>query len=124
MILTEWLLVVEFQYNDKKHLTIGYMLFKLNFGQHSQKRDLTIKIELPKLETFLKKLQKSWKVAKTLMEIAKTIKKQFDKKRQNLQGLKQEDNMWLETKNIQLKQPSKKLDQKEYRAFEIIKDIS
>jgi len=31
------------------------------------------------------------------------MKKQFDKKRYNLQGLKPEDNMWLEAKNIQLK---------------------
>ena len=38
------------------------------------------------------------------------MKKQFNKKRQNLQELKQEDNVWLEAKNIQLKKPSKKLD--------------
>jgi len=45
------------------------------------------------------------------MEMAKyAIKKQFNKKRQNLQELKQEDNIWLEAKNIQLKKPSKKLD--------------
>ena len=51
------------------------------------------------------------------------MKKQFNKKRQNLQELKQEDNVWLEAKNIQLKKPSKKLDQKRYGSFEIIKDI-
>jgi len=38
------------------------------------------------------------------MEKAKeAMKKQFNKKRQNLQELKQENNMWLETKNIQSK---------------------
>ena len=31
------------------------------------------------------------------------MKKQFDKKRQNLQDSKKEDNMWLEAKNIHLK---------------------
>ncbi len=31
------------------------------------------------------------------------IKKQFDKKRQNPQELKQRGNMWLEVKNIQSK---------------------
>ena len=37
------------------------------------------------------------------MKMAKeAIKKQFDKNRQNLQGLKIGDNMWLEVKNIQL----------------------
>ena len=59
------------------------------------------------------------------MKIAKeTIKKQFDKKRQNLQGLKEEDNMWPEAKYIYSKQPSKKLDQKRYRPFKMTKDIS
>ena len=51
------------------------------------------------------------------------MKKQFDKKRYNPQGLKLEDNVWLEAKNIQLKWSSKKLDQKRYRSFEITKNI-
>ena len=45
------------------------------------------------------------------MEIAKeAIKRQFNKKRRNLQELKVGDNMWLEVKNIHLNRPSKKLD--------------
>jgi len=51
------------------------------------------------------------------------MKKQFDKRRRNPQGLKVGDNMWLENKNIQLNQPSKKLDNKRYRPFRISKDI-
>ena len=31
--------------------------------------------------------------------------------------------MWLEAKNIHSKQPSKKLDQKRYGPFKILKDI-
>ena len=53
---TEWLSVVEFQYNDKKHVATGHTPFKLNFGKHSQKEDLTVKIELPKLEDFIEGL--------------------------------------------------------------------
>ena len=45
------------------------------------------------------------------MKIAKeAIKRQFDKKRRNLQGLKAEDNMWLEANNIHLNRPTKKLN--------------
>ena len=51
------------------------------------------------------------------------MKKQFNKKKRNPQGLKIRDNMWLEAKNIHLKQPSKKLDQKRYRPFRILKNI-
>ena len=35
-------------------------------------------------------------------EAQKKIKKQFDKKRRNPQGLKVGDNVWLENKNIHL----------------------
>ena len=63
--------------------------------------DLTIKRELPKLESYLQELQRSWKGAKKLTKIAKkAIKRQFNKKRRNPQGLKVSDNMWLEAKNI------------------------
>ena len=52
------------------------------------------------------------------------IKKQFDKKTRNPQGLRIRENMWLEAKNIHLNRPSKKLDYKRYRPFKISKDIS
>jgi len=62
-----------------------------------------VKIELPKLESFLQELQRSWEAAKKSIEIAKeAIKIQFDKKRRNLQGLKTGKNVWLEAKNIHL----------------------
>jgi len=56
-------------------------------------------------------------------EAQKNVKKQFNKKRRNSQGLKVRDNVWLESKNIHSNQPSKKLDQKRYRPFRISKDI-
>ena len=59
-------------------------------------------MELLKLKEFLEKLQKSWNKVRRSMEMEKeAMKKQFDKKRWNLQGLKIRDNMWLEAKNIQ-----------------------
>ena len=57
-------------------------------------------------------------------EAQKSMKRQFDKKRQNPQGLKVGDNMQLENKNIQLNQLSKKLDNKRYGLFRISKNIS
>ena len=55
--------------------------------------------------------------------ILTNMKKQFRKKIRNSQGLKVEDNMWLESKNIHLNRLSKKLDHKRYRHFRISKDI-
>ena len=52
------------------------------------------------------------------------MKKQFDKKQKNPQGLKVGDNIWLESKNIYSNILSKKLDQKKYGPFRISKNIS
>jgi len=51
------------------------------------------------------------------------MKRQFNKRRRNPQGLKVGDNIWLENENIHLNQPSKKLDNERYRPFRISKDI-
>jgi len=47
----------------------------------------------------------------------------IQQERQNPQGLKVGDNVWLENKNIHLNQPLKKLDNKRYGPFRISKDI-
>jgi len=70
-----------------------------------------VQTEFPKLEEFLINLKKSWKEATKAMDMAKeVIKRQFDKKRQNPQELKEGDNIWLEAKNIYSNRPLKKLD--------------
>ena len=80
--------------------------------------------EFPKLEEFLIGLQKSWEKATKAINMAKeTMKRQFNNKRWNPQGLKEGDDVWLETKNIHLNRPLKKLDQKQYRSFKILKVI-
>ena len=98
---TDWLAAAEFQYNDKKHVATGRTQFELNFGRYSWKENLVVQIEILQVEEFLAEMKKSWKQATKAMEEAqKVMKKQFDKKRWNPQGLKVGDNMWLENKNI------------------------
>ena len=81
-------------------------------------------MEISQVEKFLIRIQKSWEqITKVMEEAQKIMKRQFNKKRRNPQGLKVGDNMWLENKNIHLNQPSKKLDNKRYRPFRISKDI-
>ena len=47
-----------------------------------------------KLEEFLIDLQRSWEEAtKSIEEVQKNMKRQFDKKKRNSQGLKVGDNM-------------------------------
>ena len=78
-----------------------------------------VQIEFLKLEEFLIELQKSWKKATKAIEIVQeAMKKQFDKKQMNPQRLKVGD-----SKNIHSNRPLKKLDQKRYELFRILKDI-
>jgi len=82
-------------------MATGKTPFKLNFGRHPWKGDLMVQMEIPRVEEFMKELQKSWEQAtKAMKEAQKKMKKQFNKKRRNPQGLKVGDNMWLENKNI------------------------
>jgi len=121
---TEWLAMAEFAYNDKKHGATGRTPFELNFGRHPWKGNMTVQTEIPRIEKFMKNMQESWKHAAQAMEEAqKNMKRQFDKKRRNPQGLKVGDHVWLENKNIQSNRPSKKLDNKRYGPFRISKDI-
>ena len=90
----DWLATAEFQYNDKKHIVIEKTLFELNFGRYLWKDNLVVQMEIPWVEEFLIRIQKSWEQAtKVIEEVQKIMKKQFDKKRYNLQGLKVGDNV-------------------------------
>ena len=80
----EWVSIVIFC-RGETNLDSDYIPFELNFGIYLWKEDLMVKMELSKLEDFLKRLQRSWKAAKKLMEMVKeAIKKWFNKKRYNL----------------------------------------
>jgi len=115
---TELLAAAKLQYNNKRHVATGRTPFELIFGRHLWKGDLVVWSEFLRVEEFLTGLQKSCEqTIKSMEEAQKNMKRQFDKKRWNPQGLKIGDNIWLENKNIQLNQPSKKLDNKRYRPF-------
>ena len=119
-----WLAAEEFQYNDKKHAATGKTPFELNFERHPWKGDLMVKTNISQVEDFLSGLQRSWEqTTKTMEEAQKNMKRQFNKKRRNPQGLKVRDHVWLKNKNIHSNQPSKKLDNKRYGPFKISKDI-
>jgi len=67
---------------------------------------------------------RSWEEAIKAMErVQEMMKKQFDKKRRNPQELQEGEDIWLKAKNIHSNRPSKKLDQKRYGPFKILKMI-
>ena len=78
----DWLATAEFSYNNKKHMATRRIPFKLNFGRHPWKGDLMVQTGIPRVEEFMKHLQKSWEhAAHTIEESQKNMKQQFNKKR-------------------------------------------
>jgi len=76
------------------------------------------------LENLLKKIETTRKEAKTAIKrTMKTMKRQYDKRTYQSQDLKTREQVWLEARNIQKNQLSKKLDQKRYRPFTIKEEI-
>jgi len=74
----------------------------VNYGRHSWKGNLTVETEIPSLEESLKKIETTREEARTAMERTKDImKRQYDKRTCQLQGLKTGEQVWLEAKNIQ-----------------------
>ena len=72
---TEWLSVVEFQYNDKRHVVTDYIPFKLNFGIYLWKEDLIVKMELQK--RFSQKITKKLGSSKKINENGKRSHKEI-----------------------------------------------
>jgi len=61
-----------------------------------------VETEIPSLEDLLKKMETTREEAKTAMERTKEmIKRQYDKRTRQSQGLKTGEQVWLETRNIQ-----------------------
>ena len=76
------------------------------------------------LEGLLKKIETMREKAKIAIERTKEImKRQYNKRTCQSQGLKTEEQVQLEARNIQTNQPSKKLDQKRYGPFTIKEKI-
>jgi len=86
---TKWLATAEFQYNNKKHVATEHTPFYVNYGRHPWKENITVEMEIPSLEDLLKKIETTREEAKTAIERTKeTMKKQYDKRTCQSQGLK------------------------------------
>ena len=121
----EWLAIAEFALNNRASSATGESPFFLNHGRHPRmnvepRRDLKNESAME----FAARMKKSWEDAKSALDYASDLMKaQVDKHRADAREYNIGDKVWLEATNINTKRPSKKLDDRRYGPFEIIKKV-
>lgn len=120
----EWLALAAFQHNNHVHSAMGKSSFFINHRRHPDivsnpgKRSPFVN---PALENFAVIMQKIHdKTKHSLEKAAAQMKMQYDKKKCTVVEYKPGDKVWLDTSNLHLPWPKKKLNNKQTDPFEVI----
>lgn len=122
----EWLPMAEFALNNRASEVTGASPFLLNHGRHPR-TEITPNPSA-KSESALEyttRMEKSWQEAKAALEIvAEVTKARVDRRRLPAREYAIGDKVWLEATNLTSSRASKKLDDRRYGPFPIVKKVS
>ena len=120
-----WLTCTEFSYNDKVHTSTGFSPFFMNYGHHPNKGTSTRKeVKSQSAIEFAEEMSKVWEETECALRLAaEQMKKFYDRKRGDSHEYNPGDKVWLEGQNIPADRPSKKVDDKRYSPFKVIKKV-
>jgi len=115
----------EFSYNNKIQSSTGHSPFYVNYGRHPYKgTNLKKEVKSQSATEFAEEMSKIWEETTAALHLAsEQMKTYYDCKRNATQDYKPGDKVWLEGYNITTDRPSKKLDDKRYGPFKVIKKI-
>ena len=116
---TELLLLAEFSYNNSKQETIKHTTFFVNYGYHPTYE--SIEHLTPQENMNLSQLHDTLREEITLVQLRQ--KENYDRQRKPDPNWISEDKVWLNTRNIWTRRPSKKLDNKKAGPFPILSKI-
>ncbi len=112
-----------FAHNNHTHSSTGKSPFKVNYGYNPAILPGTKPIapfRTPASDTFVSKMQEVHATAKKSLEkAALQMKVQYDKKKRPAIKYKVGNKVWLDTMNLHLPRPKKKLNNKQTGPFEI-----
>ncbi len=112
----EWLYLAAFAHNNRTHSSTGKSPFEINYGYNPAVLPGTKSMtpfRTPASNTFVSKMQEIHATAKkSLKKAALQMKAQYDKKKCPAIEYKVGNKVWLDTTNLHLPQPKKKLDDK------------
>ncbi|SJL04865.1 uncharacterized protein ARMOST_08236 [Armillaria ostoyae] len=119
----EWLPLAAFQHNNCVHSATGKSPFFVNYGRNPQVAPDSHShgpLHTPASEEFkatMKLIHDKTKAA--LTKVAEQMKTQYDKKKRTAVEYQTGDKVWLDTTNLHLARPKKKLDDKRVGPFVI-----
>jgi hypothetical protein len=121
----DWLALAEFSHNNRVQASTRQTPFMLNNGRHP--RMGTEPLRASKVESvndFVQRMQSARKEAEAaLYRAADDMARFYDQNRGEAVSYQVGDKVWLDGKDIKSDRPSKKLDDKRYGPFKIIKII-
>jgi Chromo (CHRromatin Organisation MOdifier) domain len=121
----EWLSLAEFAYNDSVHAATKQTPFFLNYGQHPWKGDdVKREVRNEAAGAFAERMKWVWEDAQAaLWQAAGCMKESHHKHARPSIEYKVGDKVYLETTNLKMNRPSKKLNNKWFGPFKIIKKV-
>ena len=122
---TEWLALAEFNYNDKVQSSTGYSPFFLNYGRHPHKDSEPRSTAWTKsAEVFASRMKNLTKDATAaLAHAAEDMKRYYDKYHLEAPNYQPGDLVYLEGTNLKSDRPAKKLDDRRFGPFKILKKV-
>ena len=121
----DWLSMAEFSYNNRIQASTRQTPFMLNSGRNSRLGTEPLReSKMEAVDSFVKRLQASRKEAEAaLHQAAEDMARYYDQNRQEAVTYEVGDMVWLDGKDIQTDRPSKKLADRRYGPYKIVKVV-
>jgi hypothetical protein len=120
-----WIAMAEFCYNNREHTATKQTPFFLNSGQHPWTGTETRReTKNQAVDDFKKNLDRAREDARSALKFANdTMKRQYDKHRRPAMNYDIGDKVYIDGTNIRSDRPTKKLEDRRYGPFQIIKKV-
>jgi hypothetical protein len=121
----EWLPMAEFSYNNSVHAATQQTPFFINYGQHPWTgEDTQREVRNESATEFANRMKKVREDAgAALRQAAERMKDQYDKHARPSIEYAPGAKVYLESTNLKTSRPSKKLDDKRFGPFEVVKKV-
>jgi Chromo (CHRromatin Organisation MOdifier) domain len=120
----EWIDEAEFAYNNRVHSATGYSPFTLEFHRHPnlpQTISLPMR-KVPEAHEFYAKMELAQANAQlALKKAGENMEEYFNRKVQDAPRYEIGDEVWLDTRNLDMKRPMRKLGNKREGPYKILK---